>query len=153
MTRQMPTSQRLMLRRHQAFLNKEKARANRELVAIESFLEQLSVTIQHEVDEELKESLQQLLEEMKKQKASNEILRKTIEEALLMTKIAEDEIQLDVKDTTEDNSSKAVPGLIDTCGEFRNVRVNISGTTATNGSFVAAGILQNVDLSMPGFKK
>jgi hypothetical protein len=65
-----------MLKSNESFLDKEKAQANRELVAVESSLRQLSVSIRDEVNEESKRNLQQLLEEMQEQKASNEILRR-----------------------------------------------------------------------------
>jgi hypothetical protein len=53
-----------VLKGNEVRLNEEKARANRELVAIESFMKQLSVNIWDEVNEESKRNLEQLLEKM-----------------------------------------------------------------------------------------
>lgn len=53
-----------MLKGNEELFDKEKARANSELAAIESSMEQLSVSIRHEVNEESKQNLEQLFEEM-----------------------------------------------------------------------------------------
>ena len=82
-----------MLKSNEVRLDEEKARANRDLAAIESSLKQLSVGIRDEVNEESKRNLEQLLEEMQEQKASNEVFRKTCEEALLKTKNIHDGIE------------------------------------------------------------
>ena len=130
-------------------LDEEKARANRESTAIESSLKQLSISIQDEVDKESKKYLQQLLEETQGQKASNEIFRKTCEEALLRTKNIYDQIEQEINNTKADNNSIAVAGLINTPGDFRHVKQNISGTSASGGSFAGSGIIYGQDLSIP----
>ena len=137
------------LKSNEIRLDEEKARANRELVAIESSLKQLSVIIRDEVNEELKRNLEQLLEEMQEQKASNDVFRKTCEEALLKTKDIHDGIEQEIKNTKADNNSRAMAGLINTRGEVRNIKQNISETSATGGSFAGAGIIQDLDLSIP----
>jgi len=141
-----------MLKSNELRLDKEKARANRELVAIESSLKQLSVSIRDEVNEELKRNLEQLLEEMQEQKASNEVFRKTCEEALLKTKNIHDGIEQEIKNTKADNNSRAVAGLINTPGEVRNIKQNISGISASGGSFAGSGIIYGQDLSIPSSK-
>ena len=141
-----------ILKSNELRLNKEKARANRELVAIESSLKQLSVSIRDEVNEESKRNLEQLLEEMQEQKASNEVFRKTCEEALLKTKNIHDGIEQEIKNTKADNNSRAVAGLINTPGEVRNIKQNISGTSASGGSFAGSGIIYGQDLSIPSSK-
>lgn len=138
-----------MLKSNELRLDEEKARANRELAAIESSLKQLSVNIRDEVNEESKRNLEQLLEEMQEQKASNEIFRKTCEEALFETKNIHDGIEQEIKNTKADNNSRAVAGLINTSGEVRNIKQNISDTSARGGSFAGAGIIQDLDLSIP----
>ncbi len=138
-----------MLKGNEVRLDKEKARANRDLAAIESSLKQLSVSIRDEVNEESKRNLEQLLEEMKEQKASNEVFRKTCEKALLKTKNIHDGIEQEIKNTKADTNSRAVAGLINTRGEVRNIKQNISDTSATGGSFAGAGIIQDLDLSIP----
>ena len=141
-----------MLKINELSLNEEKTRANRELAAIESSLQQLSVSIRDEVNEELKRNLEQLLEEMQEQKASNEVFQKTCEEALLKIKNIHDGIEQEIKNTKADNKSKAVAGLINTLGEARNIKQNISDTTAGGGSFTGAGIIHGLDLSIPSSK-
>ncbi len=141
-----------MLKSSELRLDKEKARANRELVAIESSLKQLSVSIRDEVNEESKRNLEQLLEEMQEQKASNEVFRKTCEEALLKTKNIHDGIEQEIKNTKADNNSRAVAGLINTPGEVRNIKQNISGISASGGSFAGSGIIYGQDLSIPSSK-
>ena len=141
-----------MLKSNKLRLDEEKARANRELVAIESSLKQLSVSIRDEVNEESKRNLEQLLEEMQEQKASNEVFRKTCEEALLKTKNIHDGIEQEIKNTKADNNSRAVAGLINTPGEVRNIKQNISGTSASGGSFAGSRIIYGQDLSIPSSK-
>ena len=141
-----------MLKGNEELLDREKDRADRELAAIESSMKQLLVSIRDEVNEESKRNLEQLLEEMQEQKASNEFLRKTCEEALLKTKNIHDGIEQEIKNTKADNNSKAVAGLINTSGQVRNVKQNISDTSAGGGSFAGAGIIQDLDLSIPSSK-
>ena len=138
-----------MIKSNEKRLDEEKARADRESTAMESSLKQLSINIQDEVDKESKRNLQQLLEEIQGQKASNEIFRKTCEEALLRTKNIHDRIEQEINNTKADNNSRAVAGLINTPGDFRNIKQNISGTTASGGSFAGAGIIYGQDLSIP----
>lgn len=138
-----------MLKINKIRLDEEKERANRELVRIESSLKQLSVSIRDEFDEESKRNLELLLEEIQRQKASNEVFRKTCEEALLKTKNVYDGIEQEIKNTKADNNSRAVAGLVNTSGEVRKIKQNILGTSAMGGSFAGAGIFQGLDLSIP----
>lgn len=62
-----------VLKNNEVRLNEEKARANRELVAIESSMKQLSISIRDEINEESKRNLKQLLEKMQKQKILNKV--------------------------------------------------------------------------------
>ena len=138
-----------ILKDNEVRLNEEKAQANRELAATESSLEQLSVSIRDEVNEETKRNLEQLLEEMQEQKASNEVFRKACEEALLKTKNIYNGIEQEIKNTKADNNSRAVAGLVNTSGEAQKIKQNISDTSAIGGSFAGAGIIQGLDLSIP----
>ena len=138
-----------MLEEHELWLDKEKARANRELAATESSLKQLLVSIWDEVNIESKRNLEQLLEEMQEQKASNEVFRKTCKEALLKTKNVHDTIEQEIKNTKADSNSRAVAGLINTSGEVRNIKQTISDTSAQGRSFAGAGIIGDLDLSIP----
>ena len=141
-----------MLKGNEELLVGEKNRANHELAAIESSLQQLCVSIRDEANEESKRNLEQLLEEMQEEKASNEIFQKTCEEALLKTKNIHDGIEQEIKNTKADNHSKAVAGLINTDGEVRNVKQNILETDAKGGSFAGAGIFHGLDLSISSSK-
>ena len=138
-----------ILKDNKKLLNKEKDRADRELAAIESSLKQLSVSIQDEVNEESKRNLEQLLEEMQEEKASNEFFRKTCEEAFSKTKSIHNKIDQDIKNTKADDNSKAIAGLINTSGDIRKIKQNISDTSATGGSFAGAGIIHGINLSLP----
>ncbi|KAL6713291.1 hypothetical protein ACLMJK_008756 [Lecanora helva] len=138
-----------MLKSNELRLEEEQARADRELARIESSMKQLSINMQAEVDKESKQNLGQLLEQMQEQKASNDVFRKTCEEALLKTKYAYDEIDQDIRNTGADDNSKAVAGLINMPGGAQNVKQIISDTSARGGSFAGAGILHGVDLQIP----
>ena len=138
-----------MLKSNEIRLDEESERANRELATIESSLKQLSISIRDEFNEESKRDLEQLLNEIQEQKASNEVFRKTCEEALLKTKNVHNRIEQEIKDTKADNNSRAVAGLVNTSGEVRKIKQNISGTSAIGGSFAGAGIFQGLDLSIP----
>lgn len=141
-----------MLTGNEELLNREKDRGDRELATIESSMKQLCVSIRDEVNEESKRNLEQLLEEMQEEKASNEFFRKTCKEALLKTKIVHNGIEQEIKNTKADNNSKAMAGLINTSGEVRNIKQNISDTSAGGGSFAGAGIIHGMDLSLPSSK-
>lgn len=93
-----------------------------ELAAIESSLKQLSVSIRDEVNEESKRNLEQLLEEMHEQKASNEVFRKICEEALLKTKNIHNGIEQEIKNIKADNNSRAIPRFSNTPEEVRNTK-------------------------------
>jgi len=141
-----------MLKSNEVRLNKEKARANRELAAIESFLKQLSVSIWDEINEESKRNLKQLLEKMQKQKIFNEVFRKTCEKALLKTKNIYSGIEQEIKNIKADNNSKAVTELINISEEVRKIKQNISNTFAEGGSFASVGIIQGLNLSISSFR-
>ena len=138
-----------MLKSSEESVDKEKARANRELTAIEVSMRQISVSIRDEVNEESKRNLEQLLEEIREQKASNEVFRKICEEALLKTKNVHNGIEQEIEKTEADSNSRAVAGLINTPSEARNIKQNISGTSAKGGSFAGAGVIRGLDLSIP----
>jgi len=141
-----------MLKSNEVRLNKEKARANRELAAIESFLKQLSVSIWDEINEESKRNLKQLLKKMQKQKIFNEVFRKTCEKALLKTKNIYSGIEQEIKNIKADNNSKAVTELINISEEVRKIKQNISNTFAEGGSFASVGIIQGLNLSISSFR-
>ena len=141
-----------MLKGNEKLLVSEKDRANQELAAIESSLQLLCVSIRDEVNKESKQNLKQLLKEMQGEKASNEFLQKTCEEALLRTKNVYDGIEQEIKNTKADNYGKAVAGLINTDVEVRNIKQNISETVSKGGSFAGAGIIHGLDLSIPSLK-
>ena len=138
-----------MLKSNEIRLDEENERANRELAIIENSLKQLSISIRDEFNEESKWNLEQLLEEMQEQKASNEVFRKTCEEAILKTRNIHNGIEQDIKNTKADNNSRAVAGLVNTSGEVRKIKQNISDTSAIRESFAGAGIFQGLDLSIP----
>ena len=142
----------LILTGNEESLDKEKARANRDSESIESSIEELSVSIRDEVDTQSQRNLEQLLEEMQEQKTSNEIFRKSCEEALLKTRSVHEGIEQDIRNTTADNNSKAVAGLLNTSGAVRNIKQSISDTSAGGGSFAGAGIMHGLDLSIPSSK-
>ena len=138
-----------MIKSNEIRIKEEKARVNRETMAIESSLKQLSFSVQDEVDKESKRNLQQLVKETHGQKASNEIFRKNCEEALLRNENIYDQIEQEIHNTTADNNSRAVAGLINASGNIRNVKQIISGTSASGGSFAGSGIICGQDLSIP----
>ncbi len=86
---------------------------------------------------------------MQEQKASNEVFRKTYEEALLKTKNIYNRIEQEIENTKADNNSRAIAGLINTSREVRKIKQNISDTSAEGGSFTGAGIIQGLDFSIP----
>ena len=138
-----------MLKSNEIRLDEENERANRELAIIESSLKQLSISIRDEFNEESKWNLEQLLEEMQEQKASNAVFRKTCQEALLKTRNIHTGIEQDIKNTKADNNSRAVAGLVNSSGEVQKIKQNISDTSAIRESFAGAGIFQGLDLSIP----
>ena len=142
----------LILKGNEESLDKEKARANRDAESIESSIEELSVSIRDEVNTQSQRNLEELLEEMQEQKASNEIFRKSCKEALLKTKSVQKGIEQEIRNTKAGTNSKAVAGLINTSGAVRDIKQNISDTSAGGGSFAGAGIMHGLDLSIPSSK-
>jgi hypothetical protein len=70
----------------------------------------------------------------------------------LKTKNIHSGIEQKIKNTKVDNNSRAVVELINTSGEVRKIKQNISNTSAEGGSFASARINQGLDLSIPNFR-
>jgi hypothetical protein len=75
----------MMLQQNETVLQREIARADSETAGIECSLQQLSVGASTELSKESEQSRQELLEEIRKQQASNDAFRKMCEEALSRT--------------------------------------------------------------------
>ncbi|KAL8792419.1 MAG: hypothetical protein Q9195_004952 [Heterodermia aff. obscurata] len=106
------------------------------------------LVIRNEINEKSKRNLEQLFEEMQEKKAFNELFRKICEKAFLKTKNVHNGIEQKIKNIRADNHSKVVAELINTDGEVRNIKQNISNTDAKEESFASAGIFYDLNLSI-----
>lgn len=138
-----------MFKGNKELFDKKKARVNNELTIIKNFIEQFSINIRHEINEESKQNLKQLFEKIQKQKAFNEVFRKTCEEAFLKTKNIHNGIEQEIEEIKADNSSRAVAGLINTDEEVRNIKQKSSNTSVKGWSFAGAEIIHGLNLSIP----
>jgi hypothetical protein len=132
----------MMLQQNEAVIQREILRAESERSAIESSLQQLSISIT-QPNEEAEQSRQELLEEIRKQKASNDTFRKMCEEAL--SKTTYERTGQKIKGVRATNDSSAWAGFINTSGEEGRIEQDISDVTADNRSFAGAGVIRNLD--------
>ena len=88
-------------------------------------------------------SRQELLEEIRQQKASNDTFRKICEEALSRTTY--ERRGQKIKGVRATNDSSALAGFINTSGEESKIEQDISDVTANNRSFAGAGVIRNLD--------
>ena len=132
----------MMLRQNEA-LQQEIARADGQQTAIESSLQQLSVSDGTQLSEESEQSRQELLREIWQQQVSNDTFRKMCEEALSRT--VYERTGQKIKGVKATNNSTAVTGFINTSREELNIAQDISDVTADNWSVAAAGVIKNLD--------
>ena len=133
----------IMLQQNETVLQREIARAASEAAEIERSLQQLSVGTSTEFSEESEQSRQELLEEIRKQQASNDSFRKMCEEALSRT--VYERTGQKIKRVKATNYSFALTGFINTSGEESKINQDISDVTADNWSVAFAGVMKNVD--------
>src|SRR4051794_12954900 len=103
----------MMLQQNEAVIRREILRAEIERSAIESSLQQLSISITQPNEEA--ERSRQLLEEIRQRKASNDTFRKMCEEALSQT--AYERTRQKIKGVRATNDSSAWAGFVNTSGE------------------------------------
>ena len=132
----------MILQQNEAVIQREILRAESERTAIESSLQQLSVSTT-QPNEEAERSRQELLEEIRQQKASNDTFWRICEEALSRT-IYERTGQR-IKGVRATNDSTALAGFINTTGEQLKIDQDISDITADKRSFAGAGVIMNMD--------
>lgn len=137
-----------MLQQNEVALQQEMARTEREQSGIESSLERLSVHGDDSGDSlavDVKQSKEELLEEMRQQKASNEALRKTCEEAISKLVYERTGNTIKIKGTRAKDHSTALAGWVNTLGEGFKPNLDISDTTADGYSFAGAGVIMDLD--------
>jgi hypothetical protein len=121
----------MMLRQNEA-LQQEIARADGQQTAIESSLQQLSVSDGTQLSEESEQSRQELLREIWQQQVSNDTFRKMCEEALSRT--VYERTGQKITGVKATNYSAAVTGFINTSGEALNIAQDIRTSLLTIGA-------------------
>lgn len=139
----------IILEGNQKWLEEDANRAQREYQVIEASLQSLSAQLTTDISKEYEQNLQELIEEIQAQKESNEALQKTCAEALAKTKNSLAGIKQVIKNTKAEDNSKAYAGIFGANVDVKDVDQNISDTFASGGSISLAGIMGDVDLSMP----
>lgn len=129
----------MMLQQNEAAIQREIQRAESERSAIENSLPVSST----QPSEEAELSRQELLQEIQKQKASNDSFRRICEEALSRT-IYERTGQK-IKGVRATDDSAALAGFVNITGEGLKINQDISDVTADKRSFAAAGVIMNID--------
>jgi hypothetical protein len=117
-----------MLQQNEAVVQREIARADVEWMAIEGSLQQLLVGGSIRLSEESERSRQELLQEMRQQKASNDAFRRICEEALSRT--VYERTGQKIKGVKAINYSAALTEFINTLGEEFKIDQDISSVTA-----------------------
>ena len=131
------------LKQNEAVVQQGIARANSEIVGIESAIQQISTYENTERGEELEESRRELLQEMRQQQASNETFRKVCEEVLSRT--IQERTSQRIRNVHAILNSSAIAGLINVSGEEARIDQNISDVRAENRSFAGAGFMNGVN--------
>ena len=134
----------MMLQQNEATIQREIQRAESEQSAIENSLQQLPVS-STQSSEEAELSRQELLQEIQKQKASNDSFRRMCEEALSRT--VYERTGQKIKGVRATGDSAALAGFVNITGEGLKIDQDISDVTADKGSFAAAGVIMNMDLT------
>ena len=132
-----------ILKVNEADLQQELVRACTEMVQIEQSLQQLAVSGSTESDKELEQSKQELLQELKKQQASNITFQQICKEALSVT--VYERTGQKIKGVKATNDSSALAGFINASGEGLKINQDISDVTADTRSFAAGGVIGNLD--------
>jgi hypothetical protein len=132
-----------MLQQNEAILQQEIAQAKSQTMEIERSLQQLSVSVNIELSKESEQGRQELIQEIRRQQASNNTLRKMCDEALSRT--AYERKGQKIKGVKATNHSLALTGFINTSGEESRIDQDISDVTADNWSVSVAGVIKNVD--------
>ena len=134
----------MVLRPRENLVGQKLSRAESEGAMIESTVQRLSDTANDPLEDE-EQSRDDLIEELRYQKASNEAFRKACEEAILQ--LSNGRTGHTIRNTKAINHSHALAGAINTINGSSHVRLDISNTTAEDWSFAGAGIINNLDLS------
>lgn len=113
------------------------------MVQIEQSLQQLAVSGSTELDKDFEQSKQELLQELKKQQASNITFQQMCKEALSVT--VYERTGQKIKGIKATNNSSALAGFINVSKEGLKINQDISDVTADNRSFAAAGVIENIN--------
>jgi hypothetical protein len=132
----------MMLQQNEATIQREIHLAESERSVIENSLQQLPVS-STPLSEEAELSRQELLQEIQKQKASNDSFRRMCEEALSRTVFERTGQKIKGVRATDDSS--ALAGFVNITGEGLKIDQDISDVTADRRSFAAAGVIMNMD--------
>ena len=134
----------VILQSREQSLQQKLARAEREGIAIESNIQQLAIIPKSPSDDD-EQSRQELLQEVRYQKASNEAFRKACEEAV--SQLSYERTGHKIRGTKAKDHSNALAGIINPTGGEIRVNLDIVDTWAENSSFAGAGIINNFDFS------
>lgn len=135
----------MILQQNEVILRQQIVQADNETAELERSLHQITFDGNTAPNEESEQSRKELLEELKKQQASNAILRDMCEEALSQTVYKRTGQK--IKGVKATNNSSALAGFINTSGEESRIDQDISDVTADNWSFAAAGVIKNIDFN------
>ena len=133
----------MMLQQNEAAIHREIHRAESERLAIENSLQQLPVSSAQLSEEAEVSSRQELLQEIQKQKASNDNFRRMCEETLSRT--VYERTGQKIKGVRATDDSAALAGFVNITGEGLKIDQDISDVTADKRSFAAAGVIMNMD--------
>jgi hypothetical protein len=132
----------MMLQQNEVVIHRDIHRAESERSAIENSLQQLPVS-SAQLSEEAEVSRQELLQEIQKQKASNDNFRRMCEEMLSRT--VYERTGQKIKGVRATDDSAALAGFVNITGEGLKIDQDISDVTADKRSFAAAGVIMNMD--------
>jgi hypothetical protein len=135
----------MMLRQNEAVLQQEITRADGQRTDIERALLHISVADNTQASGESAQSRQELLHEVRQQRASNDAFRRMCEEALSRTVF--ERTGQKIKGVKATDHSSALAGFINTSGEELKIDQDISDVTATNRSFAGAGVIKNLNFA------
>jgi len=135
----------MMLRQNEAVLQQEITRADGQRTDIERALLHISVADNTQASGESAQSRQELLQEVRQQRASNDAFRRMCEEALSRTVF--ERTGQKIKGVKATDHSSAIAGFINTSGEELKIDQDISDVTATNRSFAGAGVIKNLNFA------
>lgn len=143
MSRQDDLLKNAILEANERFIQQENVQADNQGAEIERSLQQLTLQGSTEPGHESDQTIQELRQELERQKAINASCKEMCDEALAKTVYAR--TGQNIKGVKATNYGTAVTGFYNASEQESKIRQDISGITADNWGIAVTGVARDVD--------